>query len=150
MYIFFHGLVFEPEELIVAQSNELGLTLQFRGCQNPVGICCSEDDSFKLLGELYQMMLETGIAMNSKGEDPDFNLDDDELSALDLAAEAGYKWIARDKDHKLFCYQHKPEKVGNEYQDSHTPDPRRMITDWFSEITFDTGPISIDFLRLGG
>ena len=44
----------------------------------------------------------------------------------------------------------KPEKTATEYLDDHTPDPRQMDPEWFSEIKFETGPVSIDYLRLDG
>lgn len=147
MYILFNRLIFDTEDLIVAQATDLGLHLHFSGDQNPVRIWCGEDEADAMLQELFAILQGQGMAAAPESR-PEYDLDDDELAALDYASDAGYHWIARDKDGKIFCYQRQPEKVGSEYQDSHTPDPRRMDSSWFSEITFEGGPICIDYLLL--
>ena len=149
MYILFNRLIFNPADLTVAQASEQGLHLHFAGDQSPVRIWCGEGEAEAMLEELFGILQAQGMAATPE-DGPEYDLDDDELKALDLAADAGYKWIARDKDGKVFCYQRKPEKAGSEWMDNHTPDPRRMEGDWFSEITFEGGPVNIDFLRLDG
>ena len=152
MYILFNRLIFDTEDLIVAQASECGLHLHFSGDQNPVRIWCGEDEAEAMLQELFAILQGQGMAASPEdgpyAELGPVELDDDEMQALDAAAELGYRWIARDKNGKIYCYQRQPEKVGSEYQDAHTPDPRRIDPDWFSEITFEVGPVSIDYLRL--
>ena len=148
MYILFNRLIFDTEDLIVAQASECGLHLHFSGDQNPVRIWCGEDEADKMLEELFTILQAQGMAAAPESR-PEYDLDDDELEALDAAAEAGYQWIARDKNGKIFCYLHKPEKVGSEWTDGQPgPPPKQMDSGWYSEITFEGGPVSIDFLRL--
>ena len=149
MYILFNRLIFNPADLTVAQASEQGLHLHFAGDQSPVRIWCGEGEAEAMLEELFGILQEQGMAAIQEVA-PEYDLDDDELTALDAAAEDGYQWIARDKNGQIFCYQRKPEKFDKEYQDNHTPDPRRMDRTWFSEITFEGGPVNINFLRLGG
>jgi len=148
MYILFNRLIFDTEDLIVAQASECGLHLHFSGDQNPVRIWCGEDEADKMLEELFTILQAQGMAAAPESR-PEYDLDDDELEALDAAAEAGYQWIARDKNGKIFCYLHKPKKVGSEWTDGQPgPPPKQMDSGWYSEITFEGGPVSIDFLRL--
>ena len=149
MFILFNRLIFDTENLIVAQASEQGLHLHFAGDQSPVRIWCGEDEAEAMLEELFGILQEQGMAATPE-DGPEYDLNGDELDALDAAAEAGYQWIARDKNGMIFCYLHKPEKVGAGWEDAETPEPKRMADDWFSEITFEGGPVNIDFLRIDG
>ena len=150
MYILFNRLIFDTEDLIVAQASEQGLHLHFAGDQNPVRIWCGEGEAETMLEELFGILQAQGMAEAPPEDGPDYDMDGDELEELDAAAEDGYEWIARDKNGKIFCYRKKPEKREVEYVDPSTPEPKRMTDGWFSEITFEGGPVSIDFLRLDG
>lgn len=149
MYILFNRLIFDTENLIVAQASEQGLHLHFAGDQSPVRIWCGECEAEAMLEELFGILQAQGMAETPQDRS-EYDLNGDELEALDEAAEAGCQWIARDKNGMIFCYLRKPEKVGAGWEDAETPEPRRMPDDWFSEITFEGGPVNIDFLRLDG
>ena len=148
MFIYFHESLISLEDLLFAQAIGNDVVLYFR----PGGAnfsCASHEAAVLAVQDLHSILIAKGYA-EADADDLQVELDDDELAALDLAAEAGYHWIARDKNGKIFCYIQKPEKTATEYLDDHTPDPRQMAPEWYSEIKFETGPVSIDYLRLGG
>ena len=148
MFIYFHESLISLDDLIFAQALGDDVVLYFH--QGSVNFSCASHEAAVIaVHELYDILVDKGFAEADAG-DLQIALDDDELAALDEAAEAGYQWIARDKNGKIFCYIRKPEKTGTEYLDDHTPDPRQMDPEWFSEIKFETGPVSIDYLRLDG
>ena len=148
MFIFYRELLISLDELIMVQAFGDKVRLCFH--QGGVNFsCASHEAAVKAVQELHCILIEKGYA-ETGADDLQVELGDDELAALDQAAEAGYQWIARDKNGKIFCYIRKPEKTGTEYLDDHTPDPRQMDPEWFSEIKFETGPVSIDYLRLDG
>ena len=150
MYILFHNTIFDPAEVTLAIAYKSEVHVAVNGSTYPMRIETGSPGNAELiLDELFRIMIDAGLASDDDDAGPEFELDDDEMAALDLAAEAGYQWIARDKNGQIFCYIRKPEKVGPEYQDTHTPDPRRMDSASFSELTFEEGPINIDFLRIG-
>ena len=150
MFIYFHESLISLDELIFAQVSDIYVVLVFSNtsCNTRIG-CASHEAAVQAVHELYDIMIAKGYA-EADADDLHVELDDDELAALDLAADAGYQWIARDKNGKIFCYIRKPEKTATEYLDDHTPDPRQMDPSWYSEIKFETGPVSIDYLRLDG
>ena len=148
MFIYFHESLISLDDLIFAQALGDDVVLYFR--QGGNRICfLNHFAAAKAVQELHCILIEKGYA-ETGADDLQVELDDDELAALDQAAEDGYQWIARDKNGKIFCYIRKPEKTAIDYLDDHTPDPRRMDPSWYSEIKFETGPVSIDYLRLGG
>ena len=148
MFIYFHESLISLDELIFAQAHGDDVRLYFH--QGSVNLSCASHEAAVIaVSDLHSIMIAKGYA-EADADDLQVELDDDELDALDQAAEAGYQWIARDKNGKIFCYIRKPEKTGTEYLDDHTPDPRQMDPSWYSEIKFETGPVSIDYLRLGG
>ena len=148
MFIYFHESLISLDDLIFAQALGDDVVLYYRqgGCRISF---LNHFAAAKAIQELHDILIDKGFAETDAG-DLQISLDDDELAALDEAAEAGYQWIARDKNGKIFCYIRKPEKTATEYLDDHTPDPRQMDPEWFSEIKFETGPVSIDYLRLDG
>lgn len=148
MFISFRESLISLEDLISAQVLGDDVVLYFRPGSVKIS-CTSHEDALIAVSDLHSIMIAKGYAEADAG-DLQISLDDDELAALDEAAEAGYQWIARDKNGKIFCYIRKPEKTGTEYLDDHTPDPRQMNPEWYSEIRFETGPVSIDYLRLDG
>ena len=146
MFILFHEVVFDPNDLTYAQATESSLHLVFNGNPNTARIWTENGtQALHLLGELYQVMLETGIALREE-EGPEIELDGDELEMLQKAMEAGYMWIARDKDGKIYAYRKKPVKRQTCYEDPNTTDPLQLERDWFAEIDFEAGPQNIDFL----
>lgn len=148
MFIFFHGAVFDPAEIILAEASEInnGVYIQIHGASQSILVTSDSKKPLALLGELYQIMLETGIAY-SADDDLDIELDGDEIEMLDGAQRDGFSYIARDKDGKIFAYWSKPIKRAGSYEDiSSIQPPRRLEDDYFSEITFETGPISIAYL----
>lgn len=148
MFIYFHESLISLDELIMAQAfgDEVHLYFHQYGVKFS---CASHEAAVLAVSDLHSIMISKGYA-EADADDLHVELDDDELAALDLAADAGYQWIARDKNGKIFCYIRKPEKTATEYLDDHTPDPRQMDPNWYSEIKFETGPVSIDYLRLDG
>ena len=148
MFIYFHESLISLDELTCAQALGDDIILYNRQGGNRIS-CLNHFDAAKAIQELYDILIAKGYAEADAG-DLQISLDDDELAALDEAAGAGYQWIARDKNGKIFCYNRKPEKTSTEYLDDHTPDPRQMDPEWYSEIRFETGPVSIDYLRLDG
>ena len=148
MFIYFHESLISLDELIMVQAFGDKVRLVFH--QGGVNFSCASHEAAVIaVHELYDILVDKGFAEADAG-DLQIALDDDELAALDLAADAGYQWIARDMNGKIFCYIRKPEKTATEYLDDHTPDPRQMAPEWYSEIKFETGPVSIDYLRLDG
>ena len=148
MFIYFHESLISLDDLIMAQAFGDDVVLYFH--QGRVNFSCASHEAAVIaVHELHDILVDKGFAEADAG-DLQIALDDDELAALDSAAEAGYRWIARDKNGKIFCYIRKPEKTGNEYMDDHTDNPRQMNPELFSEIKFETGPVSIDYLRLDG
>ena len=148
MFIYFQESLISLDDLIFAQALNDKVILYFREGGQQI-FCCSHLAAVKAVQDLHDILIAKGYA-ETDADDLHVELDDDELAALDLAAEAGYQWIARDKNGKIFCYIRKPEKTATEYLDDHTPDPRQMDPNWYSEIKFETGPVSIDYLRIGG
>ena len=148
MFISFRESLISLEDLISAQALGDDVVLYFRPGSVKIS-CASHEDALIAVSDLHSIMIAKGYA-EADADDLQVELDDDELAALDQAAEAGYQWIARDKNGKIFCYIRKPEKTATEYLDDHTPDPRQMDPEWYSEIRFETGPVSIDYLRLDG
>ena len=148
MFIYFHESLISLDDLIFAQVLGDDVVLYFRPGSVKIS-CASHEDALIAVSDLHSIMIAKGYA-EADADDLQVELGDDELAALDLAAEAGYQWIARDKNGKIFCYIRKPEKTGNEYMDDHTDNPRQMNPELFSEIKFETGPVSIDYLRLDG
>ena len=148
MFIYFHESLISLDDLIFAQALGDDVVLYYRQGGARISFL-NHFAAAKAVQELRDILIDKGFA-ETDAEDLQIELDDDELAALDLAADDGYAWIARDKNGKIFCYNRKPEKVGNEYQDNHTPDPRQMVSQWYSEIKFETGPVNINYLRLGG
>ena len=150
MFIYFHESLISLDDLACAQVSDIYVVLVFSNtsCNMRIG-CASHEAAVQAVHELYDILVDKGCA-EADADDLQIALDDDELAALDEAAEAGYQWIARDKNGKIFCYIRKPEKTATEYLDDHTPDPRQMDPNWYSEIKFETGPVSIDYLRLDG
>ena len=148
MFILFRESLISLEDLISAQALGDDVILYFRPGSVKIS-CASHEDALIAVSDLHSIMIAKGYA-EADADDLQVELDDDELAALDLAADAGYQWIARDKNGKIFCYIRKPEKTATEYLDDHTPDPRQMDPEWYSEIRFETGPVNIDYLRLGG
>lgn len=150
MFIFFHGAVFDPADLLIAEATGDGLWIQIAGANGGPTLITSEAMSPQaLLGELYQMMLETGIAYQPESG-PEFELDGDEELMLSKALADGYEWVARDKSGLIYAYRKKPVKRKATYEDPCTPDPVKLEKDWFSEIDFNTGPISISYMLLDG
>ena len=148
MFISFLESLISLDELIMAQAFGNQVRLYFH--QGGVDFSFASHEAAVLaVSDLHSIMIAKGYA-EADADDLQVELDDDELAALDTAAEAGYRWIARDKNGKIFCYIRKPEKTGNEYMDDHTDNPRQMNPELFSEIKFETGPVSIDYLRLDG
>lgn len=146
MFIFFHGVIFDPAELVYAHAHETCLELAINGHPSTTRIWCeSEERSTHLIGELYQFMLESGIAQGAE-DGPEVELDSDELEMLENARNAGYMWVARDKTGQIFAYRKKPVKREASYEDPDTTDPLRLEQTWFSEIDFESGPYNIDFL----
>lgn len=148
MFISFRESLISLEDLISAQALGDDVVLYFRPGSVKIS-CASHEAAVLAVSDLHSIMIAKGYA-EADAEDLQIALDDDELAALDEAAGAGYQWIARDKNGKIFCYIRKPEKTSTEYLDDHTPDPRQMDPEWYSEIKFETGPVSIDYLRLDG
>ena len=148
MFIFFQESLISLDELIFAMPSGDDVRLYFHSGGVNFN-CASHDAAVRAVKELYDILTAKGYA-EADADALQVELDDDELDALDQAAEAGYRWIARDKNGKIFCYIRKPEKTSTEYLDDHTPDPRQMDPEWYSEIKFETGPVSIDYLRIGG
>lgn len=149
MYILFHGVVFDPAELISAEARDEGVMIQLCGGTQPTLITSESQAPMAMLGELYQFMLEQGIAYQPE-DGPEIELDEDELAELTQLSEDGYEWIARDKSGAIFAYRFKPIKKKATYEDPRTPEPIRLEEDWYSEIDFDAGPISINYLILDG
>ena len=148
MFIFYRESLISLDDLIFATALGDDVVLYFH--QGSVNFSCASHEAAVIaVHELYDILVDKGFAEADAG-DLQIALDDDELAALDSAAEAGYQWIARDKNGKIFCYIRKPKKNEIEYLDEHTSDPRQMDPEWFSEIKFETGPVSIDYLRLDG
>ena len=148
MFISFRESLISLEDLISAQALGDDVVLYFRPGSVKIS-CTSHEDALIAVSDLHSIMIAKGYA-EADADDLQVELDDDELDALDQAAEAGYRWIARDKNGKIFCYIRRPEKTSTEYLDDHTPDPRQMDPEWYSEIKYETGPVSIDYLRLDG
>ena len=148
MFISFRESLISLEDLISAQVLGDDVVLYFRPGSEKIS-CASHEDALIAVSDLHSIMIAKGYA-EADADDLQVELDDDELAALDQAAEAGYHWIARDKNGKIFCYIRRPEKTSTEYLDDHTPDPRQMDPEWYSEIKYETGPVSLDYLRLGG
>ena len=148
MFIYFHESLISLDDLLFAQALGSDVVLYFRHGGQRIAFL-NHIAAAKAVQDLHSILIAKGYA-EADADDLQVELDDDELAALDTAAEAGYRWIARDKSGKIFCYIRKPEKTAIEYQDDHTPDPRQMDPEWYSEIKFETGPVSIDYLRLGG
>ena len=146
MFISFRESLISLEDLISAQVLGDDVVLYFRPGSVKIS-CASHEDALIAVSDLHSIMIAKGYA-EADADDLQVELDDDELDALDQAAEAGYRWIARDKNGKIFCYIRRPEKTASEYLDYHTPDPRQMVPEWFSEIKFETGPVSIDYMCL--
>ena len=149
MFIYFHESLISLDDLIMAQAFGDQVRLYFHQGVVEALFCASHEAAMLAVSDLHSIMIAKGYA-EADADDLQVELDDDELAALDTAAEAGYQWIARDKNGKIFCYIRKPEKTATEYLDDHTPDPRQMDPNWYSEIKFETGPVSIDYLRLDG
>ena len=148
MFIFFHGMIFDPADLLTAQADGDGLWIQIAGANSGPALITSESMSPQaLLGDLYQIMLETGIAYQPESG-PEFELDGDEQKMLSKALADGYEWVARDKSGGIYAYRKKPVKRKSTYEDPWTPDPVRLEQDWFSEIDFNAGPISISYMLL--
>ena len=148
MFIYFHESLISLDDLTMAQAFGDEVRLYFH--QGSVNLSCpSHGAAVIAVSELHSIMTAKGYA-EADAEALQVELDDDELAALDQAAEAGYQWIARDKNGKIFCYIRRPEKTSTEYLDDHTPDPRQMDPQWYSEIKFETGPVNINYLRLDG
>ena len=149
MFIYFHESLISLNDLIFAQALGDDVVLYHRQGGGARISFLNHFAAAKAIQELHDILIDKGYAEADAG-DLQIALDDDELAALDEAAEAGYQWIARDKNGKIFCYIRKPKKNEIEYLDEHTSDPRQMDPEWFSEIKFETGPVSIDYLRLDG
>lgn len=149
MFIYFHESLISLNDLIFAQALGDDVVLYHRQGGGARISFLNHFAAAKAIQELHDILIDKGYA-EADADDLHVELDDDELAALDLAADAGYQWIARDKNGKIFCYIRKPEKTSTEYLDDHTPDPRQMDPEWYSEIKFETGPVSIDYLRLDG
>lgn len=149
MFIYFHESLISLDDLIFAQALGDDVILYYRKAGGARISFLNHIAAAKAVQDLHCILIEKGYA-EADADGLQVELDDDELAALDSAAEAGYQWIARDKNGKIFCYIRKPEKTGNEYMDDHTDNPRQMNPELFSEIKFETGPVSIDYLRLDG
>ncbi len=147
MYILFHGAIFDPADLVMAEATDQGLYIQTAGAIKPTIIRSETENPMALLGDLHQIMLETGIAYQPESG-PEFELDGDEQMMLSKALADGYEWVARDKNGGIYAYRNKPVKRKSTYEDPRTPDPVRLEKDWFSEIDFNDGPISISYLLL--
>ncbi len=147
MYILFHGAIFDPADLVMAEATDQGLYIQTAGAIEPTIIRSETKNPMALLGELYQFMLEAGIGYQPEAE-LQFELEEDEVQALSDALAAGYEYVARDKSGKIWAYRHQPKKYKNNYEDAQTPDPLALEQSWFSEIDFDAGPVSIAYMIL--
>jgi len=143
MYIFFHGVIFDPTELIAVGAGKEGIWLILRGTDAPIRIRGEQPET--LVGELYRHMLEAGIAFSPE-TDLDFEMDEDEEAALSMALSSGYEYLARDKGGGIYAYRSKPRKLKSTYEDPLTQDPMKLEKDWFSEIRFETGAVSIAYL----
>ena len=65
-----------------------------------------------------------GLLVPEELEEPEIEFGRDELEELASLFEAGYRWVARDRDGKAFAYKDKPEKgnaswKGDEFQRLH-------------------------------
>ncbi|MCR5135631.1 MAG: hypothetical protein K6C12_00830 [Oscillospiraceae bacterium] len=147
MFILFHGAIFDPAEITMVQADEAGLWIQTAGAAKVTLIESEEKTAQAMLGELYQVMLEQGIACDND-DGPEIELDEDELSELKQILDDGYEYIARDKSGSIYGYRFKPTKRKSTFEDPRTPDPVRLHRDWYSEIDYDASPISITYLLL--
>ena len=146
MFIYFHGCIFDPVEITMVQAGEDGLWIQTAGAAKVALIECSEAEALLMAGELFQIMLDKGIACESE-DGPEYELDGDEQLILSDALAAGYEYIARDKDGRAFAYRNKPRKGRYAYE----PNEAYVLPlgkEKFTAIQFDTGPVSIAYLLL--
>ena len=92
MFIYFHESLISLDDLIFATALGDDIILYNRQGGNRIS-CLNHFDAAKAIQELYDILIAKGYAEADAG-DLQISLDDDELAALDEAAEAGYQWIA--------------------------------------------------------
>lgn len=125
MYIYFHGAIFDPSEIAIVTVNNAGLSIQIHGAPLASWISGDREEATAWAAELYQLMLETGIAFQPEDSAEETQeLSDALYAALQQLHSSNYEWIARDKDGKIFAFPHKPEKHGAYWED---PNPQAPI-----------------------
>lgn len=93
------------------------------------GVSCFVEGTVK---ELEDALIDAGWLINPRAEMP--NLTDAEVDELVQLDAAGYRFIARDKDGKLYAYRNKPDYDGAYWTDPLCPQDPLWINDRSDEL----------------
>lgn len=151
MYIYFHGAIFDPSEIAIVTVNNAGLSIQIHGAPLASWISGDREEATAWAAELYQLMLETGIAFQPEDSaDAPEELSEELYAALKYLHDNDYEWIARDKDGKIFAFTHKPEKAGAYWEDPIPQTPIKPLPgEVWDELDGSEKPLNIMELLLG-
>lgn len=146
MYIYFHGAIFDPAQIVSAYADEDALRIEFREEHARLMLpVYDEDESVHMIGELYQAMLETGIAYQAPEES---ELSEETVDALQRLKDAGYEWLAEDADGKVYAFRHKPDREGGYWTDRRANDAMRITDPDLLSFECDEEPVNIIYLIL--
>lgn len=150
MFVFFHEAIFRPEDILCVTKIDFGILI-FIGEDNGRGKNISlnvHGNSESLLGELYQIMLENGLAFDDEKEElPE--MDDTAAQILQGLLADGYNYVARDANGKLYAYRNKPSYIGNMWSESGNDENPQLRDACFDPIEAYDEPVKILELLLG-
>lgn len=112
-------------------SAEIAVVRRAADCTLPVlditlhcGVSCFVEGSVE---ELEAALIDAGLLDNPNNDVQ--NLSDDEVNELEQLDAAGYRFLARDKDGKLYAYRNKPDYDGAHWTDPLCPQDPIWIDD---------------------
>lgn len=101
------------------------------------------------MDEAEAALIDAGVIEDPAGDEPP-ELTEEETSELTALLDAGYEWLARDGDGKLFAYASKPKRVGVFWEtEADRLQPQRVKAPMDFIDAADEEPWSIGFLLVG-
>lgn len=129
MFINFHGSIFDTEQIVFATKYHLPTppfteSLEIHFDTRVVSTLYIDGDSDALSDELWQILREQQLTYvpepDPEPEDGEPILTEEERVILQNVYDAGYKFVARDKDGKLWAFRNEPTFDGYYWNDGTT------------------------------